>query len=198
MEDAEGWQPRTGTSQSRSFRKLAQLTGTDGMEDGEDEVVKKPRDSHGSSWGTVEQRQPPQPLEPPSTPGCNPGKLRLMEDAEDWQPRTGTSQSRSFLKLAQLTGTDSSSEFPQGLALPGGAALSLCCQGPAKSGVLDLAPCDPCGVVVSVGAAWGCAWSHDGNIGLGLWSALWPGRALFWGRGCWEERLVFLFSLFPS
>ncbi|KAM7042173.1 PDZ and LIM domain protein 7 isoform 2-T2 [Acridotheres tristis] len=110
LEDAEGWQPRTGTSQSRSFRKLAQLTGTDGMEDGEDEIVKKPRDSHGSSWGTVEQRQPPQPLEPPSTPGCNPGKLRLIEDAEDWQPRTGTSQSRTFRKLAQLTGTDSSME----------------------------------------------------------------------------------------
>ncbi|XP_050835534.1 PDZ and LIM domain protein 7 isoform X4 [Serinus canaria] len=106
MEDAEGWQPRTGTSQSRSFRRLAQLTGTDEMEDGEDEIVKKPRDAHGSSWGTVEQRQPPQPLEPPSTPGCDPGKLRLMEDAEDWQPRTGTSQSRTFRKLAQLTGTD--------------------------------------------------------------------------------------------
>ncbi|TRZ22287.1 hypothetical protein HGM15179_004857 [Zosterops borbonicus] len=98
LEDAEGWQPRTGTSQSRSFRKLAQLTGTDGMEDGEDEFIKKPR-------------QPPQPLEPPSTPGCNPGKLRLIEDAEDWQPRTGTSQSRTFRKLAQLTGTaDSSSD----------------------------------------------------------------------------------------
>ncbi|XP_066053016.1 PDZ and LIM domain protein 7 isoform X1 [Chamaea fasciata] len=110
LEDAEGWQPRTGTSQSRSFRKLAQLTGTDGMEDGEDEIVKKPRDSYGSSWGTVEQRQPPQPLEPPSTPGCNPGKLRLIEDSEDWQPRTGTSQSRTFRKLAQLTGTDSSME----------------------------------------------------------------------------------------
>ncbi|XP_048175716.1 PDZ and LIM domain protein 7 isoform X5 [Corvus hawaiiensis] len=110
LEDAEGWQPRTGTSQSRSFRKLAQLTGTDGMEDGEDETVKKPRDARGSSWGTVEQRQPPQPLEPPSTPGCNPGKLRLIEDAEDWQPRTGTSQSRTFRKLAQLTGTDSSME----------------------------------------------------------------------------------------
>ncbi|XP_031980629.1 PDZ and LIM domain protein 7 isoform X9 [Corvus moneduloides] len=110
LEDAEDWQPRTGTSQSRSFRKLAQLTGTDGMEDGEDETVKKPRDARGSSWGTVEQRQPPQPLEPPSTPGCNPGKLRLIEDAEDWQPRTGTSQSRTFRKLAQLTGTDSSME----------------------------------------------------------------------------------------
>ncbi|XP_015497611.1 PDZ and LIM domain protein 7 isoform X2 [Parus major] len=110
LEDAEGWQPRTGTSQSRSFRRLAQLTGTDGMEDGEDEIVKKPRDSRGSSWGTVEQRQSPQPLEPPSTPGCNPGKLRLIEDAEDWQPRTGTSQSRTFRRLAQLTGTDSSME----------------------------------------------------------------------------------------
>ncbi|KAL9836509.1 PDZ and LIM domain protein 7 isoform 4-T4 [Geothlypis trichas] len=50
------------------------------------------------------------PLEPPSTPGCSPGKLRLMEDAEDWQPRTGTSQSRTFRRLAQLTGTDSSME----------------------------------------------------------------------------------------
>ncbi|KAM9265879.1 PDZ and LIM domain protein 7 isoform 2-T2 [Cariama cristata] len=45
-------------------------------------------------------------LEPPSTPVCDPGKLRLVEDAEEWQPRTGTSQSRSFRRLAQLTGTD--------------------------------------------------------------------------------------------
>ncbi|XP_049685172.1 PDZ and LIM domain protein 7 isoform X12 [Accipiter gentilis] len=51
-------------------------------------------------------KQPPQPLEPPSTPVCDPGKLRLMEDAEDWQPHTGTSQSRSFRKLARLMGTD--------------------------------------------------------------------------------------------
>ncbi|OXB61329.1 hypothetical protein ASZ78_003751 [Callipepla squamata] len=93
MEDAEDWQPRTGTSQSRSFRKLARLTGTDGLEDREDELVRKPR-------------QPPQHVEPPTTPGCDPGKLRLMEDAVDWQPRTGTSQSRSFRKLARLTGTD--------------------------------------------------------------------------------------------
>ncbi|KAM6055630.1 PDZ and LIM domain protein 7 isoform 2-T2 [Theristicus caerulescens] len=106
IEDAEDWQPRTGTSQSRSFLKLAQLMGTDDMEDREDELVKKPRDARGSGWDTGEQRQPPQPLEPPGTPVCDPGKLRLIEDAEDWQPRTGTSQSRSFLKLAQLMGTD--------------------------------------------------------------------------------------------
>nr|XP_047936394.1 PDZ and LIM domain protein 7 isoform X8 [Anser cygnoides] len=105
IEDAEDWQPRTGTSQSRSFRKLARLTGTDGLED-DDVFVRKPRDSRGSFCGTVEQRQPLQPVEPPETPACDPGKLRLIEDAEDWQPRTGTSQSRSFRKLARLTGTD--------------------------------------------------------------------------------------------
>ncbi|KAM8993689.1 PDZ and LIM domain protein 7 isoform 10-T11 [Ara ararauna] len=106
VEDSESWQPRTGTSQSRSFRKLARLTGTDSTEDREDELVKEPRDAHGSGWGTGQQRQPPEPLDPPRSPVCDPGKLRLMEDAEDWQPRTGTSQSRSFRKLARLTGTD--------------------------------------------------------------------------------------------
>ncbi|XP_068062244.1 PDZ and LIM domain protein 7 isoform X3 [Anomalospiza imberbis] len=106
LEDIDDSKPHSWTSQSRSFRKLSRLVGADAMEDGEDELVKKPRDAHGSSWGTVEQWQPPQPLEPPSTPGCDPGKLRMLEDAEDWQPRTGTSQSRSFRKLAQLTGTD--------------------------------------------------------------------------------------------
>uniref|UniRef100_A0A8B9UJ71 PDZ and LIM domain protein 7 n=1 Tax=Anas zonorhyncha TaxID=75864 RepID=A0A8B9UJ71_9AVES len=108
IEDAEDWQPRTGTSQSRSFRKLARLTGTDGLEDHNEELVRKPRDSRGSFCGTVEQRQPVEPEEPPETPACDPGKLRLFEDAVDWQPRTGTSQSRSFRKLARLTGTDGS------------------------------------------------------------------------------------------
>ncbi|KAM8993682.1 PDZ and LIM domain protein 7 isoform 4-T5 [Ara ararauna] len=107
VEDSESWQPRTGTSQSRSFRKLARLTGTDSTEDREDELVKEPRDAHGSGWGTGQQRQPPQPLEPPKSPVCDPGKLRQVENAESWQPRTGTSQSRSFRKLARLTGTDS-------------------------------------------------------------------------------------------
>ncbi|KAL4660851.1 PDZ and LIM domain protein 5 [Arapaima gigas] len=33
-------------------------------------------------------------------------KKRLMQDTEDWRPRTGTSQSRSFRILAQITGTE--------------------------------------------------------------------------------------------
>ncbi|NP_001002654.2 PDZ and LIM domain protein 5a [Danio rerio] len=34
-------------------------------------------------------------------------RKRIMEDTEDWRPRTGTSQSRSFRILAQITGTES-------------------------------------------------------------------------------------------
>ncbi|XP_055497427.1 PDZ and LIM domain protein 5-like isoform X3 [Leucoraja erinacea] len=35
-------------------------------------------------------------------------KKRLMQDTEDWQPKTGTAQSRSFSILAQMTGTERS------------------------------------------------------------------------------------------
>ncbi|XP_051552348.1 PDZ and LIM domain protein 5-like isoform X3 [Myxocyprinus asiaticus] len=34
-------------------------------------------------------------------------RKRIMQDTEDWHPRTGTSQSRSFRILAQITGTES-------------------------------------------------------------------------------------------
>ena len=77
---------------------------------------------------SVTRRQPPQPLEPPSTPVCDPVKLRLIEDAEDWQPHTGTSQSRSFRKLAQLMGTDGS-KFPRGPVLPGCLEVPGLCWG---------------------------------------------------------------------
>ncbi|XP_057178898.1 PDZ and LIM domain protein 5a isoform X3 [Triplophysa rosa] len=39
-------------------------------------------------------------------------RKRIMEDTEDWHPRTGTSQSRSFRILAQITGTES--DRPEG------------------------------------------------------------------------------------
>ncbi|XP_030621391.1 PDZ and LIM domain protein 7 [Chanos chanos] len=44
IEDTEDWQPRTGTTQSRSFRILAQLTGTDFMQDPDDENMKRARE----------------------------------------------------------------------------------------------------------------------------------------------------------
>uniref|UniRef100_A0A668AGJ0 PDZ and LIM domain 7 n=1 Tax=Myripristis murdjan TaxID=586833 RepID=A0A668AGJ0_9TELE len=44
IEDTQDWQPRTGTTQSRSFRILAQLTGTDFMQDPDDENMKRSRE----------------------------------------------------------------------------------------------------------------------------------------------------------
>ncbi|XP_017291243.1 PDZ and LIM domain protein 5b isoform X2 [Kryptolebias marmoratus] len=41
-----------------------------------------------------------------SSPMSDASKKRLIEDTEDWHPRTGTSQSRSFRILAQMTGTE--------------------------------------------------------------------------------------------
>uniref|UniRef100_A0A671XUF3 PDZ and LIM domain 5b n=1 Tax=Sparus aurata TaxID=8175 RepID=A0A671XUF3_SPAAU len=41
-----------------------------------------------------------------ASPLSEASKKRLIEDTEDWHPRTGTSQSRSFRILAQLTGTE--------------------------------------------------------------------------------------------
>ncbi|KAM6206671.1 PDZ and LIM domain protein 5 isoform 2-T2 [Sarcoramphus papa] len=45
IEDTEDWHPRTGTTQSRSFRILAQITGTDHMKEPEREGAKKTNDS---------------------------------------------------------------------------------------------------------------------------------------------------------
>ncbi|XP_062430188.1 PDZ and LIM domain protein 5 isoform X5 [Rhea pennata] len=45
IEDTEDWHPRTGTTQSRSFRILAQITGTDRMKEPEPETAKKTNDS---------------------------------------------------------------------------------------------------------------------------------------------------------
>uniref|UniRef100_A0ACB8EIQ4 PDZ and LIM domain protein 7 n=1 Tax=Sphaerodactylus townsendi TaxID=933632 RepID=A0ACB8EIQ4_9SAUR len=44
IEDTEDWRPRTGTTQSRSFRILAHLTGTEFMQDPDDEHIRKARE----------------------------------------------------------------------------------------------------------------------------------------------------------
>lgn len=47
-----------------------------------------------------------EPQSSTASPLTDASKMRLMEDTEDWHPRTGTSQSRSFKILAQMTGTE--------------------------------------------------------------------------------------------
>ncbi|KAM8940152.1 PDZ and LIM domain protein 5 isoform 1-T1 [Pelodytes ibericus] len=46
MDNTEDWHPRTGTTQSRSFRILAQMTGTENMSEPEPENVKKTKETH--------------------------------------------------------------------------------------------------------------------------------------------------------
>ena len=106
-------------------------------------------------------------MEPPTTPACDPGKLRLFEDAEDWQPRTGTSQSRSFRKLARLTGTDGR----KSLLLP--AAVG-CCGSRWHRAVAVVAPCypgvwcRPCGAVGALSVLWAVC-GHTVVPGVLVW-----------------------------
>ncbi|XP_051971669.1 PDZ and LIM domain protein 5-like isoform X2 [Xyrauchen texanus] len=51
-------------------------------------------------------RKPVIEMENHVSPLSDASKKRLIEDTEDWHPRTGTSQSRSFRILAQITGTE--------------------------------------------------------------------------------------------
>ncbi|XP_072289148.1 PDZ and LIM domain protein 5-like [Eucyclogobius newberryi] len=49
MEDTEDWRPRTGTTQSRSFKILAQITGTENPQPEETEAAKKTRESKSAT-----------------------------------------------------------------------------------------------------------------------------------------------------
>ncbi|KAJ7987156.1 hypothetical protein DPEC_G00335830 [Dallia pectoralis] len=66
-------------------------------------------EAHGVSLDPVKEPLNGNRMEPElthSSPLSEASKMRLMEDTEDWHPRTGTSQSRSFRILAQITGTE--------------------------------------------------------------------------------------------
>ncbi|XP_035398785.1 PDZ and LIM domain protein 5 isoform X1 [Cygnus atratus] len=71
IEDTEDWHPRTGTTQSRSFRILAQITGTDHMKEPEHEAAKKTNDSMEASqpaaYTATSVRSMPASYESPDT-----------------------------------------------------------------------------------------------------------------------------------
>ncbi|KAM9026709.1 PDZ and LIM domain protein 5 isoform 4-T4 [Ara ararauna] len=61
IEDTEDWHPRTGTTQSRSFRILAQITGTDHMKEPEREASKKTKKSQTENGDFSDSLEAPQP-----------------------------------------------------------------------------------------------------------------------------------------
>ncbi|XP_034752819.1 PDZ and LIM domain protein 5b isoform X7 [Etheostoma cragini] len=65
-----------------------------------------PKDGLPKDEKETDTKKPNVEPEGHASPLSDASKKRLIEDTEDWHPRTGTSQSRSFRMLAQLTGTE--------------------------------------------------------------------------------------------
>ncbi|NXO31291.1 PDLI5 protein, partial [Cisticola juncidis] len=93
IEDTEDWHPRTGTTQSRSFRILAQITGTDHMKEPENEAGKKTNDSLEAAQPAPVRSVPacqdntdvrPAPANTASTPVLKP--MAPLGSAKGWQP----------------------------------------------------------------------------------------------------------------
>uniref|UniRef100_A0A8C1B7C7 PDZ and LIM domain protein 7 n=1 Tax=Cyprinus carpio carpio TaxID=630221 RepID=A0A8C1B7C7_CYPCA len=133
IEDTEDWQPRTGTTQSRSFRILAQLTGTDFMQDPDDENLK--RSSHGVTpcpakskpADKADEVQAPAKASTDSGPACRPPWVTDASFADRYHPdKTSTvvtqhkkpvqptpMQNRSsIMQAAQQNPADSSGRTP--------------------------------------------------------------------------------------
>ncbi|NWX03978.1 PDLI5 protein, partial [Caloenas nicobarica] len=120
IEDTEDWHPRTGTTQSRSFRILAQITGTDHMKEPEHEGAKKTNDSLEPAQpaaltavsarsvpahhGNLEMRPGPTLTTSPKPPGP-PGAAKYS----GWQPPN---------QAAPASGWTSNSVKPPGTTAP--------------------------------------------------------------------------------
>ncbi|XP_039178807.1 PDZ and LIM domain protein 5 isoform X8 [Crotalus tigris] len=60
IEDTEDWHPRTGTTQSRSFRILQQITGTERMKEPESDNLKKTKESQTENGDLSDSLEPTQ------------------------------------------------------------------------------------------------------------------------------------------
>ncbi|XP_055577890.1 PDZ and LIM domain protein 5 isoform X1 [Falco cherrug] len=119
IEDTEDWHPRTGTTQSRSFRILAQITGTDHMKEPEHEGAKKTNDSLETtqpaavtapsvrSMPACQENAAPTSATPaaPLKPGGPPGAAKYS----GWQPAN---------QAAPASGWTSNSVKPPGTTVP--------------------------------------------------------------------------------
>ncbi|XP_062909502.1 PDZ and LIM domain protein 7 isoform X7 [Mobula hypostoma] len=105
IEDTEDWQPKTGTTQSRSFRILAQLTGTDFMRDPDDEVVKKASEVTKTEQSTPSGSSPQLPRDAPvpSAPRCRPPWVVDDSFAEKYAPNKTTTIMTKYTQPAQPT-----------------------------------------------------------------------------------------------
>ncbi|XP_045392678.1 PDZ and LIM domain protein 5 isoform X2 [Lemur catta] len=130
IEDTEDWRPRTGTTQSRSFRILAQITGTEHLKESESDSAKKansPQEAapQVASSSVASSRSVPESVEGPGS--GRPGVTGLTTAAA-FRPLGSASviKSPSWQRpnqAAPSTGRISNSATSSGAAAPANSAL---------------------------------------------------------------------------
>ncbi|XP_058288840.1 PDZ and LIM domain protein 5 isoform X3 [Hylobates moloch] len=129
IEDTEDWRPRTGTTQSRSFRILAQITGTEHLKESEADNTKKANNSQEPSLqlasSVASTRSLPESLDSPAS--GRPGAASLTTAAA-FKPvgSTGVIKSPSWQRPNQgvpSTGRISNSAAYSGSVAPANSAL---------------------------------------------------------------------------
>ncbi|XP_018880890.3 PDZ and LIM domain protein 5 isoform X12 [Gorilla gorilla gorilla] len=129
IEDTEDWRPRTGTTQSRSFRILAQITGTEHLKESEADNTKKANNSQEPSpqlaSSVASTRSMPESLDSPAS--GRPGVTSLTTAAA-FKPvgSTGVIKSPSWQRPNQgvpSTGRISNSATYSGSVAPANSAL---------------------------------------------------------------------------
>ncbi|XP_035947770.2 PDZ and LIM domain protein 5 isoform X8 [Halichoerus grypus] len=128
MEDTEDWRPRTGTTQSRSFRILAQITGTEHLKESDTENTKKANNTQDTSQqvapSVASARSMPERRESPAS--SRPGVTALTTAAAFKPPgSTNIVKSPSWPQPNQAalsTGRISNSATSSGAAAPANSA----------------------------------------------------------------------------
>lgn len=96
IEDTEDWRPRTGTTQSRSFRILAQITGTEHLNESENDNTKKanssPEPPQQLSASGASPRSEPESSE---SPGAGRAGVAGLRTAAAFKPVSSTSTVKS-------------------------------------------------------------------------------------------------------
>ncbi|XP_058151293.1 PDZ and LIM domain protein 5 isoform X2 [Dasypus novemcinctus] len=128
IEDTEDWRPRTGTTQSRSFRILAQITGTEHLKESETDNAKKANNTQESSQQLTSSVASTQNIaeSPDSLGSARPGVARLSTAAA-FKPLGSTNiiKSPSWqqpIQAAPSTGRTSNSVTSSGAVAPANSA----------------------------------------------------------------------------
>uniref|UniRef100_A0A8C0W1N5 PDZ and LIM domain protein 5 n=1 Tax=Castor canadensis TaxID=51338 RepID=A0A8C0W1N5_CASCN len=128
IEDTEDWRPRTGTTQSRSFRILAQITGTEHLKESETDNTKKANNIQEPSQQLISSGASPRSMpESLESPGSGRPGVASLTTATAFKPVGSTSviKSPSWQRpnqAAPFTGKISNNATSSGAGAPANSA----------------------------------------------------------------------------